>query len=307
MKISYTGGIVAAASKRVAKPFLQVGAISTIRRIVITYQQAGVFPIVIITGNDNEEIRRHLSGYGAIFLKNPQDEDPQLFESVRIGLSFLKEKCERILFTPVNVPMFTPCTLKTLMKSTGSITIPTFEGRGGHPVMIHSRVVEDILQYEGEGGLKQALRRCKDCCRIPVEDSGIHISIHDEEGLEKRLKAHNLSLLHPSVQLQLEKEMPFFHTRLKLLLFLIHETHNMRLSCTYMGISYSKSWEMVKELERNLGFSVVERKRGGLDGGSTILTPRGTEFLMAYQRFEEDIRRFTQDSFQNQFISTKIL
>ncbi|MDO5134985.1 MAG: NTP transferase domain-containing protein, partial [Eubacteriales bacterium] len=117
MKISHTGGIVAAASKQAAKPFFQVGSISILRRIVITYQQAGVFPIVIVTGSDNEEIRRHLSGYGAIFLRNQQDEEPQLFDSVHIGLSFLRDKCERILFAPVNAPMFTSGTLKQLMES----------------------------------------------------------------------------------------------------------------------------------------------------------------------------------------------
>ncbi|MDO5136059.1 MAG: LysR family transcriptional regulator, partial [Eubacteriales bacterium] len=204
-------------------------------------------------------------------------------------------------------PMFTSGTLKQLMESGSAITVPTFEGHSGHPVMIHSRAVEEILGYQGPGGLRQALRMCQDCRRLPVADPGILMSTHDESGLQRQLKEHNRSLLHPSVQLQLEKEFPFFHTRLKLLLFLIHETSNMRLSCTYLGLSYSKSWEMVKELERNLGFPVVERKRGGLEGGRTTLTPQGTEFLLAYQRFEEDVRKFTQDTFQKQFISTKIL
>ena len=176
MKISHTGSIIAAASKKVAKPFLQVGAIPVIRRIVITYQQAGIFPIVIITGSDNDEIKQQLTSYGVIFLKNEQDEQPELFESVKIGLSFLHGKCDRVVFTPVNVPMFTPTTLETLMQSEGSVVSPTYEGRGGHPVLISDDVIGQILGYEGENGLRGAFELCPDHRRIDVDDKGVIIA-----------------------------------------------------------------------------------------------------------------------------------
>lgn len=307
MKISHTGGIIAAASRKVAKPFMQVGTISIIRRIVITYQQAGVFPIVIVTGNDNEEIKRQLTGFGVIFLKNEQDEQPELFESVKIGVSFLQDKCDRMLFTPVNVPMFTPETLERLMQSESLITIPTFEGRGGHPVMIDNGIADRILSYRGDNGLRGVFEACPDCRRIAVEDKGIVTSIYNEADLSAQLKGHNSAILHPVMHMQLEKETAFFNARLKLLLFLIYELQNMRTCCIYSGIAYSKAWEMINNLERSLGFSVVERQRGGQDGGYTALTRRGVEFLLAYQRFEEKMHRITQREFKEQFISTKII
>lgn len=307
MKISHTGGIIAAASKKVAKPFLQVGAIPIIRRIVITYQQAGIFPIVIITGSDNEEIKQQLTSYGVIFLKNEQDEQPELFESVKIGLSFLHGKCDRVVFTPVNVPMFTPTTLETLMQSEGSVVTPTYEGRGGHPVLISDDVIDQILAYQGDNGLRGAFEMCPDHRRINVDDKGIICSVYNEADLQARLKEHNSAILHPVMHMQLEKETPFFNARLKLLLFLLHDTQNMRTSCAYSGIAYSKAWDMINSLERNLAFSVVERRRGGPDGGRTSLTERGTNFLLAYQHFEENMHHITQASFNEQFISTKIL
>ena len=307
MKISHTGGIIAAASKKVAKPFLQVGAIPIIRRIVITYQQAGIFPIVIITGSDNDEIKQQLTSYGVIFLKNEQDEQPELFESVKIGLSFLRGKCDRVVFTPVNVPMFTPTTLETLMQCEGSVVTPTYEGRGGHPVLISDDVIDQILAYQGDNGLRGAFEMCPDHRRINVDDKGIICSVYNEADLQARLKEHNSAILHPVMHMQLEKETPFFNARLKLLLFLLHDTQNMRTSCAYSGIAYSKAWDMINTLERNLAFSVVERRRGGPDGGRTSLTERGTNFLLAYQHFEENMHHITQASFNEQFISTKIL
>ena len=53
MQISKVGGIIAVVNKANSQPFSQDGTISIIRRIVITYQQAGIFPIVIVT--DTEE------------------------------------------------------------------------------------------------------------------------------------------------------------------------------------------------------------------------------------------------------------
>ena len=307
MRISHTGGIIAAASKKVAKPFMQVGTISIIRRIVITYQQAGIFPIVIVTGNDNEEIKRQLTGFGVIFLKNEQDEQPELLESVKIGVSFLQDKCDRMLFTPVNVPMFTPETLERLMQSESLITIPTFKGRGGHPVMIDNSFADRILSYQGDNGLRGMFEACPDCLRIAVEDKGVVTSVYNEAELGAQLKEHNSAILHPVMHMQLEKETSFFNARLKLLLFLICETQNMRASCAYSGIAYSKAWDMINTLERSLAFSVVERQRGGHDGGYTALTQRGVEFLLAYQRFEEKMHLITQKEFKELFISTKII
>ena len=61
MDLCKVGGIIAVANQEVAKPLLQVGQIPIIRRIVITYQQVGVFPIVVVVGGDDEELKRELT------------------------------------------------------------------------------------------------------------------------------------------------------------------------------------------------------------------------------------------------------
>ena len=106
MRISKFGGLIAAASKKAALPMLQIGTIPIIKRIVISFQQAGIFPIVIITGVDEDEVKYQLSNYGVIFIPNQQPDHPQLLDSVKIGLQYLQGKCDRVAFTPVNVPMW---------------------------------------------------------------------------------------------------------------------------------------------------------------------------------------------------------
>ena len=308
MKLGKVGGIIAVAGKEVAMPLLQVGTIPIIQRIVITYQQVGIFPIVVVTGPDEDEIKRQLSSFGVIFLKNTDLDQPELLDSVRIGVEFLSGKCDRVAVTPVTVPMVSPETLGELIRSSSDIVIPSYEGRGGHPVILSEHVFPSILSYQGDQGLRGALNAC-DASRtwVTVDDRGVITNIRNEAALFSQLEAHNSAILHPVLHMQLEQESGFFSARLKLLLYLLADTNNMRTSCAYSGIAHSKAWDMINRLEQRLGYSVVERQRGGKAGGSTRLTKQGEDFLVAYHDFEQTVHQFTQEEFQKRFISTKII
>lgn len=308
MHISRVGGIIAAASLKTAVPMLQIGSISIVERIVITFQQAGIFPIVVITGADEENLRYQLSSYGVIFIPNEQPEAPPLFDSVKIGLRYLQGKCDRVAFTPVNVPMFTPETLTRLRQTEGDVVTPSYDGHAGHPVILSNDIIPQILSYDGENGLRGAIsvlgpRRVF----LSVHDKGILVNVRNEQDLRSQLAEHNHAILHPMVRLSIARESSFFDARLKLLLFLISDTQNIRRACASMGLSYGKAWNMINRLEVELGYRVVNRRRGGRHGGSTLLTEQGTAFLLTYQRYEETVFHFAQDQFQTMFILPKII
>jgi len=308
MKLGEIGGIIAVANKDMDMSLLQVGTIPIIQRIVITYQQVGIFPIVVVTGSEEEEIKHQLSSNGVIFLKNPDENQTELMDSFRIGLDYLKNKCDRIAFTPVNVPMFSPATLSELIATEGEIVAPSLDGKGGHPVIVSSNVVPRILAYSGTNGLREALADCGvPRTWVPVTDQGILANVRNETELQEQLETHNSAILHPVLHMQLEQEEPFFSARLKLLLYLIGDTQNVRIACSRSGTAHSKAWDMINKLEQRLGYSVVERQRGGKAGGGTRLTAQGEAFLVAYHDFEQSVHQFTQAEFQKRFISTKII
>lgn len=43
-----------------------------------------------------------------------------------------------------------------------------------------------------------------------------------------------------------------------------------------------------------VGYAVVERKHGDNNGGKTVLTKKGIEFLEKYQQFEQNIRQYAK-------------
>ena len=298
MFLTETGGLIAAASEKSSRPLLQIGNITIVKRIVITMQQAGIFPIVIIIGTEHYDIQYEMFRYGVIFLRTEDVAAPSMMDSIRQGLDYLKDKCRRVMITPVNVPMFTPGTLIRMIQTDGEIIKPSYQGRGGHPILISQNMAGKILQRSWREGLKEVLQVYGDeIGYINVDDPGVLMNVHNEQELKDHLEQHNNSILRPHVNLTIEKEKAFFDSRVKLLLYLIADTNNVRKACTYMGLSYSKAWTMLNELEEQLGWKVVERSHGGSRGGKTRLTNRGMRLLSAYQSYEEEVTRFSQEKF----------
>jgi len=308
MVISKTGGLIAAASRKEAAPLMQIGSIPIIKRIVLSFQQAGIFPIVIITGTEEFEVKNNLASYDVIFLHNDNFEAPPLFDSVKLGLEYLKDKCGRVVFSPVNVPMFSPNTLRILIDTEGDIVTPSYGQHGGHPIIISSDIIPRITSYTGDNGLRGAVAALEEHrVWVEVDDEGILYSIHDVGQLQANLAEHNHALLHSFVNVSLAKENAFFNSRTKLLMFLIEDTSSVKKACDMMALSLGKAWDMLNKLEKELGYPVVERRHGGSHGGRTALTPEGLVFLEAYQRFESNLFQYAQKEFAEQFYTTDIL
>ena len=307
MRISRVGGVIAAADHNNTQQ-QRSDAIPAIRRIIITFQQAGIFPIVIVTDAEDEAAKTQLSNYGVIFVQNTAEDTSELFSYVKAGLGFLADNCDRVMFTPVKVPMFTSTTLLTMMEREEEIVIASHRMHGGHPVLIGRNAIPGILAYKGENGLRGALSAGGfERTWVDVDDSGVLLKVNGYEELNARLEEHNAPVMHPVLHVRMEREEPFLDERLKTLLFLISDNYSIHKGCACTGLAYSKAWGMINQLEHNLGYAVVERKRGGKGGGGTCLTPDGERFLAAYQDFEETIHRIAQKEFRERFIDTNII
>lgn len=305
-KKKVTGCIIVAAGKTSKRnelhPLSKIGSITVIKRIVLTFQNVGISPIVIITGYEAEEIERHLAHYGVIFLQNQNYENSQMLDSVKLGLDFLKHKCDQVIFTPVNIPMFTANTIQKMMKYDERIISPSYHGKNGHPLLISSELIPQILKYEGKNGMQGAIQNTgTEKKLVEVEDEGIIYDMDDINRLDDLLEKYNQNMLHPFVKISIEKETLLFNSRTKLLLLLIKETNSVRSACKHIALSYSKAWQMLNILEKELGYSVVERKHGGNNGGKTYLTKEGIEFLNKYEQFEENVQKYAKDEFKRLF------
>lgn len=308
MRKSKIGGIIIAASMTRARPMLKLGSIPVVKRIVLTFQQAEVFPIVVITGTQEEEVRHELSEFGVVFLKNENCEDATMFDSLKIGLAYLQDKCSHIAIAPVNSPMFTPETLKKLLDTGGEVAYPVYQDEAGYPILISTSVIPEVMDYKDEEEFIGAIHSASEHhIRVEVEDEGVVQDIHSYEQLQKLLEKYNRALMQASVGLSIEKETVFFDNRTKLLLYLISETMSVSKACELMSMSYAKAWKVLNKLEFELGYTMIQRRQGGNRVGRTLLTKKGMEFLQAYIEYEDSVFKYARAEFVRIFKDKELI
>ncbi len=299
MHISKAGGLIAAAGPEATRPKLLPGSLTAVDHIAQTFQQAGLFPIVVVTGFEAEEVKYRLAGQGIVFLHNKDYLETEMFESVRMGLDFLRDKCERIVFTPSIVPLFLPDTLHRLLQEKNSIVSPVCQENDGHPVVLSSAIVPQILAYQGDWGLRGALKEM-DAVRtyVQVDDEGILITSNESDKLKAHFDERSSEFVQPIVRLGMERESELFNDRTKLLLLLVGVTGSVLGASDMMAMSLSYAWNILNRLETALGYKVIIRRRGGRAGSGSTLTPKGIAFLKAFQKYEEEVLEKSKESFR---------
>ncbi|MEE0793891.1 MAG: NTP transferase domain-containing protein [Oscillospiraceae bacterium] len=301
-----TGAVVVAAgmSSRMGdfKPMLSIGSISVAQRVVATLKQAGAARVVVVTGYNAEELERHLASSGVVFLRNENYRTTHMFDSALIGLRYLRDKCRQVLFTPVDIPLFTAATVDALLTSGAELACPVCGGTRGHPILMSANVIDRVLEDSGEGGLSGALSRCGvPMTLVEVDDPGILHDADTPEDYRELLRMHNSQLTRPVVQVSICREKRFLDPRVAMLLTLTDETQSVRAACQRMQLSYSSGWNAINLLEAELGYPVVARTQGGQRGGRSSLTEKGRALLRAYEAYTLRLRAMADELFVQYF------
>ena len=284
------------------KPMLHIGNISIAQRVIATFQRAGISQIVMITGYNAAALEHHLSGCGIVFLRNENFETTQMFDSVKIGLRYLENKCDKVLFTPVDVPLFTAHTVAAMLETDALLACPICRGEKGHPLLIGSSLIREILQDSGEQGLRGAASRCSVPIQyVPVEDYGTICDADTPEDFAALVEYHNHQLVRAAVQISLVKEKVFFDEEMAMLLRLVDETKSVRAAGQRMRLSYSSCWNRIRRLEEQLSYPLIERTQGGAVGGASILTEHGRTLLEKYTAYEKEVKAVADDLFDAYF------
>jgi molybdate transport system regulatory protein len=72
---------------------------------------------------------------------------------------------------------------------------------------------------------------------------------------------------------------------------------SLRQAAIEMGISYRKAWGILRQCEKKLGFTLIERKVGGLSGGYSKITSSGHDLMKHYGQFCDEIKESIEDAY----------
>ena len=68
----------------------------------------------------------------------------------------------------------------------------------------------------------------------------------------------------------------------------VEKTGSLRQAAAEINMSYSQAWNLMKDLEKRLGFNLLRRKVGGESGGGSQLTKQAREMMMKFEIFHEE-------------------
>ncbi len=166
--------LAAGYSSRMAgfKPLMTLGDATLLAHCARLFTAAGLRHISVVTGHRGEEVGREAKRLGLTVLPHP--EYPRgMFSSVQKAVSQM-EQVDGFFLLPVDTPLIYPATVTRLISCYDgrSVIVPVFNGKQGHPPLIPTRLIPEILAHDGKGGLRTILN-ARPRLEIPVWDRGV--------------------------------------------------------------------------------------------------------------------------------------
>jgi CTP:molybdopterin cytidylyltransferase MocA len=175
------------------KPLLSLGDTTITDHVIGTFLSAGA-DVFLIAGYRHDDIVAGIKKRDITIVYNP-DYEKGMFSSVQAGVRHLDSKYQAFFINPVDIPLVRPATVRKLMEAVrenpDNITYPVFLGKRGHPPLIPSALIPDILGWEKDGSLKAVLKAHeKRAMEVPVADSYILYDIDTPEDYEALMESY---------------------------------------------------------------------------------------------------------------------
>ncbi len=77
----------------------------------------------------------------------------------------------------------------------------------------------------------------------------------------------------------------------KELLTRVKKLGSLSKAASSMKMSYSKAWNLINRIENELGYKLLEKKVGGVSGGSSTLTAEGEGFIEKFEYVEQELKK----------------
>ena len=138
------------------KPLLPFGNVTVLQSCLHYLRTGGVEEIVVVAGHRADEVQAQLH-YSDVRLALNDDPTSEMGTSIVRGVEQLTPQTACVLIALVDHPAVPPQVVATLIHQWqlgARLVIPTWKGRGGHPVLIDSSYRSELLALDQDRGLK---------------------------------------------------------------------------------------------------------------------------------------------------------
>jgi CTP:molybdopterin cytidylyltransferase MocA len=170
------------------KPLLPLKGKTVIENTIDSMLSGGAESVVIVVGYRGDELvdlidRKYKDKYGdrIVIAWNYEYETTDMLYSLQIGVRSLPE-CEGFFLLPGDMPLISTSTfikiLETWKVGGYDVVFPTLDGHRKHPPLVAYRLIPEILDFHGEGGVREIWKRHETMIgTVEVLDRGVWIDL----------------------------------------------------------------------------------------------------------------------------------
>ncbi|MBO4289518.1 MAG: NTP transferase domain-containing protein [Lachnospiraceae bacterium] len=288
------------------KPMMVLGEDTMIEKVVGNLRRAGVGQIVVVVGYRSAVLAQHLEPLGVTVCENPDYATTKMYDSICLGLRALKPGYDAVYITPGDVPLVRPETMRAMQDQPTKIVRPICGGKLGHPVLFDAELVPELLAYSGKNGMLGAVTALnRPVIDLPVDDEGVIMDADTKEDFKalrlKSMRDRSGGELWPDISITIARGDTILTPESAQFLEMIGHMGTIQSACASVHMSYSKGWRMLNDMEKELGYPLVERSAGGASGGGTELTKEGQLLLEKYQTYRDRVRDYAEKLFSEMF------
>ena len=176
-----------------SKPLLPWGDLPLIQYQVKSLAKAGASPIVVVLGHNSTEIAPYVVNSPTLqTVINPNYAEGKT-TSIRLGASQVRDDVDGILLLAVDQPRPSELVGQVIeehLRSAALITHPTYNGRGGHPIIFAGSLKSELLAItEEQQGIREVVGRHQESIRTVAVDSPIaRVDLNTMDDYESALR-----------------------------------------------------------------------------------------------------------------------
>ncbi len=176
MSVSVDGVVLAAGLSTRAGRFKL--AMKLGNKTLIEHAISGMYPVVdrviVVGGHKVEIIRDVLRDYERVEVVFNQQFEAGMFSSIKTGLCYVT--AQRFFLLPGDHPFAGEAICRRLLEEPASVVLPACKGYKGHPVLMDSRFIPDILNEPDTANLRDFIRKVG-FSTVEVDDERILLDV----------------------------------------------------------------------------------------------------------------------------------
>lgn len=146
--------LAAGQSKRMGQPkmLLPWGNVTVIEHVVLTFLNAGVNDILVVTGGAHEQVKKAIDRYPVRHFRNRDYAAGEMLSSLQCGLRKMSDQTQAALIGLGDQPQIQEGSIRLICeayrKSKSLLIVPSFRMKRGHPWLVARSLWREILELK---------------------------------------------------------------------------------------------------------------------------------------------------------------